>query len=491
MKTITANLKTLYQSGEMWYWYIFSGISIVILSIIAGHVMEKADHGAIIMPILVIYLIGTAMGRLTADVWNKPFSFCMPGHVETSGKLMSLVGIVAAITACLVMKVFFPGMISWTIGALLALFSIYNMFYWLSVLAAIRFNRAVISIFVFVYVIFPHISNSGLLMPVMSILLEHPWISFLICSAATWMIYQTVNSRYLPRLVCSAPWFYIPKGMQTVKFKRYWFGRIGSNRISLTAWLTEYMNQFFSEQIESNAPSSIAALTYGQVYLTIGPWIRIWGRTLILGVFFLILYCLFAQMDAPIEPLLFGIGSLVGASNYLNSPRPDILLPQGRREHFFMGIIAVITATLGLITMAGALILLSKVFSLIMPTVFLMAKAYKYAPFQFRFLFIPAIILPAAGALLILFRKNQIISIISIMCMTIGLFLINMFIINNGGYIFNPANILIIILLMIISWGAHLAMLYYSTMKTSGFHPAPSFSSTKTSFSGSTGDKAA
>jgi len=191
-------------------------------------------------------------------------------------------------------------------------------------------------------------------------------------------------------------------------------------------------------------------------------------RTLIVWLFLIFFYCLNSGPADLTEYriFLFYLCNLPGAFLCL-APRTDILLPQGRKERFFTGISAVITAILVILVIGFAFIVFTKILSLIIPSVFFMGKTYEFVPLQFKFLFIPAVLLPAAGALLLPLQNKRFISSIALMGMAIVLLAINHFILSHGGYAFSLLNLFIIILAAAISWGAYIAVLYYSTMKTS------------------------
>ena len=471
MKPFTANLKHLYQRREMWIWYFFIGIFILLLIAMIKTYEIKFDNGALISPILVIFFISSAMGRLTADIWNKPFSFCMPGQIETSLKILLSTGIITAITAYLAITTLFHGVITWTFPVSIALISFYFMVYWLSAIIVIRFPR-IVFVFIFIFYLIPKIGNSGLFILVQNMLLNNLWASVLICSVTSYLIYKNVKSRYLSRLLCGAPWWRMLSGLQNPKSRnRFRAGLMGSNRRSFTAGLDDRINYYFSKRIRSNVYSSFASLIYEQVYLIIGPLITR-GGLLAFGIFFLFFFFIlsyFSPYNNPVESqlnILFWFSFGVGIS--FIRPGSNILLPHSRRERFLSGLAAILTATFITILITAAIVILSKILSSFIPHLFIMGRPLKIVSFQAKFLFIPVIVLPAVGASFMHHLKKKTFLSIILCSLIFGIFMIPIQLISKGGDIFGPSFILLILVLFtLMSWGLHMAVLYYYSFKAS------------------------
>ncbi|MBN1627301.1 MAG: hypothetical protein JW944_12330 [Deltaproteobacteria bacterium] len=240
---------------------------------------------------------------------------------------------------------------------------------------------------------------------------------------------------------------------------------MGKKQSTYAATFAESMNFYFSEHIRSNNQSMLLSLLISRAYIILGPLIYIWKQQLFVLLFLLFSWCLF--LYSPEMPIfLFFAWGIFGGLSCLR-PKSDILLPHGRKEQFLSGVAAVLNAIFLVLLAAAAFVILSKILSSVIPTFFLMGKTLSFIPLQFKFLFIPVITLPAAGALFILFpRKQSIVMLALFFIMMISFKPVDL-IFPEGKYTFSIFSLFIIILLMLLSLGFHLAVLYYTCMKKS------------------------
>ena len=80
MKTIAANLKTLYQCPAIWFWHLL-GTVLCLPLIIRPLVYPEAGKGYFCGFLPVAFWFGVLIASLTKDIMVKPFSFCLPGQV--------------------------------------------------------------------------------------------------------------------------------------------------------------------------------------------------------------------------------------------------------------------------------------------------------------------------------------------------------------------------------------------------------------------------
>jgi hypothetical protein len=96
-----------------------------------------------------------------------------------------------------------------------------------------------------------------------------------------------------------------------------------------------------------------------------------------------------------------------------------------------------------------------------------MGRPFEIVSFQAKFLFIPIMVLPAAGALLINYLKKKSFLSIIFLSLAMGLYMVPIQLISKGGDIFSLYNLLILILFALMSWGLHIGVLYYYSFKAS------------------------
>jgi hypothetical protein len=434
----------------------------------------RFDYWALISPILSLYIVGFAIGRLVAEVWKKAFSYCIPGQIETSRKMIFLIGLVITIIISLVMVTSFYGMISGAPAVFITLVSFYLMFYSLTIIITIQLKYTSFVILYFLIFGMPNMGRLGLLTAIEDLLLNHPWLVTFFSCMVTYLIYCLVGRRYLSRSMFFTPWqpFLATKdNSRPNRFKDICL-ILGPH----TGGIAEFVNHLFSKRIQSNNRSPLLPLLWGRVYIILGALASNWQMIFFGSIFIFFFVYIFINNFHEIyyQPFLFGLLGVVGGKICVISGS-DILLPLSRRDRFFSGITALITAICIMLVLASAFVLLSKLFASILPPSIILGRtsieinSFQPVSFQAEYIFLTAIVLPTIGGLFILFQKRLSLSMIVIASIVIYIVIINFHLFYTEGHIVMMFNSFIGIMALFLSSGFHLVVLYYDSIKRSLF----------------------
>lgn len=468
MKPTKINIKLLYQNPEMWIWYFITLIVmglILIPQIQAPPSKNGLPWGVAAMPLLVLTIIGSALGRLVSDIWNRPTFFCIPGQIETSRHMLLLLGLVLAIIASLFKMLVFPIMdLNSQIVSIIMLVSFHLMIYWLSVITSIWFNRMAFLIPYAVFFIQPIIYDSGIL-DNNKWLLNHSWILIFIYLAISFLVYHAIGYKYLFRSIAAAPWailFIEPKDSGNIKYEHAHI-----IKIPCVDRFLRFIHHFISERIQINNQSTISPHIWGRGYIILGSLIFNLKAILLTSVFVFFGVIKFINYHQMIElqTIFFSLLGVLGGQLCIIS-KSDILLPISRRTRFFSGVTALMTAMFTLFAFAAIFVILSSILPESIKSFINSGETHDFIPFNYRFIFLIAISLPMTGGLLILFQKKPSLSI-AMTCILIFVLAIFLYIINVSAQVLNIDYIYLIIPSAVLSIGFYLFIIYYDSIKRS------------------------
>jgi hypothetical protein len=417
------------------------------------------------LSLLFINFYGLFIGMITRESLSKPFAFCLTGHAKEAQRKPLLVWLAITIVYALL---FFMDL-DHRYALFVVSIELISLIFWSGVVVIIPKGRfisfAAILIILLTFQSYPDLNKIIEHMP-----LAHAWAITSVSGILSYLIYRAVGSKENVRRLCVMPWL---GSVATSKVKQSRFKRermrMNQDRKADRAALSTRV--FFSERIRSNQNSTLLAHLWGQVYLTIGSATIYWRRILIVGFFILILKCFALITPSPETPpqapgaflALFIIVSVWGASIFIYY-RYSFFLLIGRKEHLWRGVVFLFTATFIVLGFIAAVILFSNLISgSLLPTMF---EGRSFLPhIRWVSLIIPALLIPLFGGLVILFRKGGrliavgftiIIVLVASSCM--------IEVMESRPFI---THLLIILPTAIITWGFHLAVLYYDSMKRS------------------------
>jgi len=476
MKTIAVNLKLLYQNREMAIWYFILGIIILLTFAVLPNYSDgpptSINQGyfnsiILIKPFLSLIIFGFAMGRMVADIWNKPVLLCLPGQVKTSLTILTLTGLVFVTATTVLMMTIIPWMELRSPEVIIALFTFYLMTYWLSVFIILRFNESVLIILFlyFTFLIMPLMGRTELLIFIQRLLLIHPWGWALVCLIIICMIYYAVSSRALAKSLSGAPWVMFFTGMNAPESKKH---RL-SNLINTpyTEGIEDFNDRLFSGLIRSNNQSVMLSNFWGRLYEISSYLIsnHLIISFITVSIFFCCLHMGNHIIGINLQPFYFGLFGILGGHIFVIS-RSNILLPVSWRMQLSRGLTELIVSmSLMLLAISGFVFISKALLRTPDFTSYLFSLKYEYIPLQDRYVMFSAIALPLTSGLLTIFRKRDVLSLLSIIVLIISLLAINLFVINNEINIFEPSNLVLSLLIALLSLGFYFSSLYYECAK--------------------------
>ena len=235
----------------------------------------------------------------------------------------------------------------------------------------------------------------------------------------------------------------------------------------------KWIINFFTERILSNHGSRLLANMWDQVYLIIGPFFTYWKGILITCLQLCVYLSLIPLLQPSSEMFLFvlRLALFIFVGLFFSIPfspggcrRYNLFIIIGRREYFWRGIVAlsiIILMALGCMTVF--ILLFNLLTQNIIPSVW--GSKSSIILFEWTLLIAPIITIPLFGGLVILFKKTRlIISIVIIFCIAVAISYTSFMVMESTPLIID---LLIILSAIAISWGFHIAVLYYDSMKRS------------------------
>lgn len=479
MKPIAINIKLLYQNREMWIWYTLFLISILMTFTFLPdapsyflNIIRKDDpfnNVILIKPAFVLIILGFAMGRLIAGIWNKPVLICLPGQIKTSLKLVLLTGLVFdTITIILITDLTLWINLS-SLSKIIAFFSFYLMIYWISVILMLRFNESVF-LLLFIYIVLfalPLMGRMELLISVQRFLFIHPWLAALICWVINCMGYYTLGSRNIARSLSGSKWVTFFTGNNATGLNIF-----RASHLIDTPYIERFegfINRFFSDRIQANNRLLFISSILGRFYENFSY--LIYNHLLILLINIAVFFCTINQFNhvqgLDTQLYYFALYGILGG-HIFNLSRTDILLPISRRVKLLIGLTEIVTTMFFMLLIIAVFTFLSNLLTKIPNFTyhfFSLDLGEEYIPLNGRYIIISALIMPFISGLLSLFRKSIILSLSSVIILAIFLLIFNIYIINNYINIFEVFNSLSFVFILLLSFGFYFLTLYYDSIK--------------------------
>ncbi len=452
MKPITANLKILYQCPRMWLYHFFGILGILTMT------MQIYGYGG--LPLWLILAYGAGIGVIIRETLRKPFTFCLPGHTKSAQKLLFLVWLAMTIIYSLLFLMSTRSNYAFFIGSI----GLLSLTYCLGFIVIIPKGRFITAAtFLTIGNTYPKISKT---------IEINPWLGTLICGILSYLIYRAVGRKDNVRRLCVMPWLeYFTTDV--AKQNRYMRERMHMKNDHSRDRASELAGSFFSKRIMSNRNSRPLAHLWGQVYLTIGSLIITrWRGILIAGLCILIyLNCLpliyppqreISQQGPGISWIFIILASAMGGGIFVTN-RFDIFLLIGRKECLWRSLVFLFSVIFVISGFMAAYALLSNLLSgRILPILF---EGRSYLPSIGWILpVVPVFMIPFLGGLVIMFRESGIILKLFMIGIAVAASLYLVDVMENTPFMID---LLIILSAVAITWGFHLAVLYYSSVKRS------------------------
>lgn len=469
MKPLTANLKTLYQLRFIWLFHIVLISGVLIMSA-AIYKLGTTDPPYIVIPLLIFFVYGVIIAFLLADISSKPFAFCLPNQIRTTQKMPLFIWLsMMTIISLLIVVLSFMG-IRIGYAHFLGSIGLMSLSYWLGFTIIMPKRRGLIAFLFFFLLLFIIVfSIISEIKFIESILVAHPWISIFLSSIIVYWVYRDLGRKQYSRRLCIISW----PGFSTFGMKKHHRFKpeyMPMNRNQRYDRLAKLIGSFFPKRISSNQNSLLFAHLYGQIYLIIGPFITYWKLILGQCVIFFLIFSVFASLDSGphMDLFLFHMIIFIFAGLFCSvifeHHRYYLFSLIERRKHFCRGIVFLITVLLIVLAfMALSLLSFNIISDYIPPNIF--GNKSLVPPIEWILLVVPVIIVPLFGGLVILLRKTVL--IISMVIMFFIAIAASFYVVNVMEHASSIIDPIIVLSAAAITWGFHLTVLYYDSMKRS------------------------
>ena len=441
MKPLTANLKILYQRKLLWLLHIiYIGIYIGIAS---SNKVGTNDYSPLAGIMLMHFIYGIAMGSIFIEIWHKPFTFCFSEQTKAAQNMLLIIWLSLMVLFLLVFGESFLKISRNEFSIFIISAGLLILSYWSGVFFTIfrKWNFVPLIIFIIFISFLSHkdgqeITYNGVLY------LFYPWAIFSACVILSCFIYHFSGN---------------------IKNMRNW------RTMSLTGLkkqyrkshpLTKGVSNFFTRHI-LNSNSRFLAHLWGQAYLMVGPFIVAWKRILLISLWFgFLIFISFTNRQSDIGFLIFEIGILIMGSlgfsiTFQNSPFHNFLLFE-RKNYFRRRIFILFINIVFFLCFISVCIFICNQFT------------ENLNPVSWKILPVPIIILPLFGGLVILLNKvdsaTQITSMVLGFVISLGLSYWALIVMKNAPFL---VDLIIVLSATAITWGFHIGVLYYDSMKRS------------------------
>jgi hypothetical protein len=453
MKPLIATLKTLFQCPFLWIFHI------ALIGIFIGIATSDQFYTATFTPIAILMFLffsyGGMISSMVADILSKPFTFYLPGHMKMAQRMLFITWLSITVLFFLIVRGIHFNDFKTIDAFFIVCISLISLSYWAGVFILSQVGWLIILIPFLLFLSFLQLRYRMIAIEPMHVLPAHPWVVVFICSFFIFLIYRSVGRIENVRCLCTKPslWLILSKGINRAPVNMNQYQRIDPT--------VQSIGSFFSERVSTNYNSRFLANLWGQVYLFVGPLITyrkiFWLQGLWFGIVFFFAFTgrLQVQGSFVIDLINFILVSLF-SSLIFNHHGFNPFLLIGRREYFWRGMtILLISISIALAFMTLCIFLFNQF-------------SRNSSPIDWIFLIVPIMTIPLFGGLIILLDKYDkvllIISMVIAILISLGLSYWAVVVMKNTSFYID---LLIILFAAAITWGFHIAVLYYDSLKRS------------------------
>jgi|WetSurMetagenome_2_1015567.scaffolds.fasta_scaffold34026_2 hypothetical protein len=470
MKPLAANLKLLYHHHMMWITFLIL-ISYIIIASLLVHIQSPFNKPLIFILFNSSFL-GIAIGSISASIWNKPFAFVLPGHIKVVKKMLILIWLfVTLIGTASIAGMLLPE-IRKEYAVLTALIGIISLIYWASVGSHtiheghLKIVSLVLSMLPILLILSSFIRDAA-----SSFLITHPWIMSLTGGMISYLIYRDITRRDNIRSLCDSPYSGFLDGLDKKRLKKLTQARLQMKQDQKPSRTSELAANFFPGHIKNRARSIFLPHMWGQIYISIGRLTGYWKWLLLNSLFLPIGLSLIARIDESgiirFDAVIFILVSALGAIMCADLRYDIHFLLRSRSNYFHQGIVAMLTALLIVVGFMLISILFSHALSAILPSLMLMGKPFEIVPINFGWIFIPVTILPLIAGFFVLLKGRSFMMGAILIFMTIILVQVFYSLTERWEHIPLMYGLIFFMIVAALTWGFHLTVLYYDSMKRS------------------------
>ena len=470
MRPLTVNLKLLYQSRLLWLYHLCVLPQIVPLfeKVITGRSSRAMTLG---LPLLIFSLYGFMVGGVIVGSSAKPFAFCLPDHARELKKMLLIFWLLITTFCVLILAILYLFGIHIDPALFIAYMGLLSLSFWLGISHAsikyLQFSLIPIVILVPLCMFFKDTS-----MIIVAVIDNHPLRIGLVCGILSYLICHAIGSRNNHRRLCESPWIVLGttrKSRQQL-VKKKWIRASTKNPVAKPV---EWFSIYFTNRIRSTHHSGLIPHLWGQFYLIIAPifsrWKMIWVPFLGAYVMLILIPCVIVHLTKPEFFYFFNgiilILSSLGFSTFCINQRFKNFLFPGRRVYFFRGIVVLLTTVLLSLGFFSVSFLSFNFLSTLFPEIILFGNPITIMSTPLISLIIPLILVPLFGGFFIFLKDIELkmaLSITTVIAIIVSL--VGMPAMETTPLLLN---LLAVMIAAAITWGFHLAVLYFTSLKRS------------------------
>ena len=419
MSILTVNLKHLYQRRGLWLFYAFMGLITFPITIIISAKAFKHTYMYLLFMIYMIFFAGYMFASTQIEVFNKPFTYCLPGHRKIARLFLFLVGIMISLLYSLPVFLYpsqaLEQLTMMVLSAFFALLTLYCLSVWTTFLSTR--GRNVLLVFlplIFVVGVFLRLE-----IVLWKLLAYYPAIFIISGILSSILVWKQLGDDGIARRFCTKPIIGFAGAWDRDRMQRLSRARIAEkgDKIFRAAPLVE---QFFLGRMEQCKDLGIGRYLWGSLYKTLGPALSM-GRAILYQIMsFVLLMCFFGYMDGYMKRsssasfMLFIMLCMI--TIFIQLPfYSSMLIAGGRKERFF-STMAVIAAIILIVTAAILMLTaLAQPLEKVMPEITLRGQQFPFQAPDMRLFFVPLLIMPILFILNILIRQKFILLMVTIM----------------------------------------------------------------------------
>ncbi len=460
MGILTVNLKHLYQRRGLWLVYVFLGL-LVFAGIAEAMDKHAAGKGKFIILVASALFVGFLSVTLAAEVVNKPFSYCLPGHRKVPRKFIFSAGVVANLLVSLIF-VLYPGL-GWGqwIPVICSVFFAGLVFYWIGVLSAFGVRNSGVWIGFLPWLIIGG-GFFDLHITIERIIVENPLGVTLLgafSSIAAWIWLGNVD---LARRYCGVPWVGLFDAWNRDKTQKYKQLRASVKWDKLKNHPKPWVERFFLGKMNKCDYLGTGRYIWGGLYTTYGIVLSQWKAVVLSGVFIvLLMLCFLCYMRQTTFMLFFMPGFMI---MYMRTPLYSSMpISGGRNERLYTTMTLVATTAVLITALVTVMAALSVALTAIMPDITLRGSTFTFHAANIELVFVPLLIIPIASTFQLIFYRKLIFMVLSIMLLVMLLFFIGAILRKPlDAAMLNPVSI---VSLLVLSWLIFVLVLRHICMR--------------------------
>ncbi len=468
MSPLAANLKHLYQFRFMWIYHLIlvSGI----LSLFTGMMTIDTSGDLSEVSWIMFILVGEMFGMAITGTSARPFSFCLPNHERAVKKMLLTIWMAMVLLCLLIVSILYLFNVHIDPSLFIASICLMSLCFWSGVSVFIR-KLGFIPLF-FSMTAFLIISFKDMGITIFPAIANHPWILVLSSNILCFLIYHATGSRRNHRQLCTTPWFGFGDSSQSRQrlIKRKWMRQAEKHATGIT---DDLFSKYITDRIRSKHHSGLIPHLWGQVYLLTAPifsrWKFLWIPFLFAYIMLILVPCVIIESTKPgffyfFDGMMLVFSSFAFSILFTNQRFKYFLFP-GRNVHFFRGIVVLLTTMLLSLGFFGISILSFNYLSALFPEITVMGRSLTFLSIPPIMLIIPLIHVPLFGGLFILFKGIVLriaLTVTGVIALIVTIF--GMPAMETAPFLLNLA---VVVIAAAITWGFHLAALYYTSMKRS------------------------